>query len=152
LVSNPLCLSSSSALHFFRLFFLVHHFVNQDDQHLLTHAMASDFSVAWQCLSKRTIGFFFVTDQTPRPSNIEFPKTTDQAWDVSGPTLVDSDLKDGGLGDARIPAGRNGHGLVGAQLAGPSVEMPMLRKHRLHKLPTSVRIWLPSWYLFTNLY
>jgi hypothetical protein len=29
-------------------------------------AMASDFSVAWQCLSKRTIGFF-VTDQTPRP-------------------------------------------------------------------------------------
>jgi hypothetical protein len=29
--------------------------------------MASDFSVAWQCLSKRTIGFF-VTDQTPRPT------------------------------------------------------------------------------------
>jgi hypothetical protein len=29
-------------------------------------AMASDFSVAWQCLSKRTIGFF-ITDQTPRP-------------------------------------------------------------------------------------
>jgi hypothetical protein len=28
-------------------------------------AMASDFSAAWQCLSKRTI--FFVTDQTPRP-------------------------------------------------------------------------------------
>jgi hypothetical protein len=28
--------------------------------------MASDFSVAWQCLSKRTI-VFFVTDQTPRP-------------------------------------------------------------------------------------
>jgi hypothetical protein len=27
--------------------------------------MASDFSVAWQCLSKRTI-VFFVTDQTPR--------------------------------------------------------------------------------------
>jgi hypothetical protein len=29
-------------------------------------AMASDFSVAWQCLSKRIIGFF-VTDQTPCP-------------------------------------------------------------------------------------
>jgi hypothetical protein len=28
--------------------------------------MASDFSAAWQCLSKRTIGFF-VTDQTPCP-------------------------------------------------------------------------------------
>jgi hypothetical protein len=27
--------------------------------------MASDFSAAWQCLSKRTI-VFFVTDQTPR--------------------------------------------------------------------------------------
>jgi hypothetical protein len=65
-VNNPLCLSSSSALHFFWLFFLVHHLVNQDDRHLLAHAMASDFSVAWQCLSKRTIGFF-VTDQTPRP-------------------------------------------------------------------------------------
>jgi hypothetical protein len=29
-------------------------------------AMAPDFSVTWQCLSKRTIGFF-VTDQTLRP-------------------------------------------------------------------------------------
>jgi hypothetical protein len=28
--------------------------------------MASDFSAAWQCLSKRTI-VFFVTDQTPCP-------------------------------------------------------------------------------------
>jgi hypothetical protein len=27
--------------------------------------MASDFSVAWQCLTKRTVGFF-ITDQTPR--------------------------------------------------------------------------------------
>jgi hypothetical protein len=27
--------------------------------------MTSDFSDAWQCLSKRTIGYF-VTDQTPR--------------------------------------------------------------------------------------
>jgi hypothetical protein len=46
--------------------FRVHHLVNWDDRHLLAHAMASDFSAAWQCLSKRTIGFF-VTDQTPRP-------------------------------------------------------------------------------------
>jgi hypothetical protein len=37
--------------------FWVHHLVNWDDQHLLANAMASDFSVAWQCLSKRTIGF-----------------------------------------------------------------------------------------------
>jgi hypothetical protein len=37
--------------------FWVHHLVNWDDRHLLAHAMASDFSVAWQCLSKRTIGF-----------------------------------------------------------------------------------------------
>jgi hypothetical protein len=27
----------------------------RDDRHLLAHAMASDFSVAWQCLSKRTV-------------------------------------------------------------------------------------------------
>jgi hypothetical protein len=40
------------------ILFGVHHPVNQDDQHLLAHAMASDISVAWQCLSKRTIVFF----------------------------------------------------------------------------------------------
>jgi hypothetical protein len=48
------------------ILFLVQHPVNQDDRHLLAHAMASDLSVAWQFLSKRTIGFF-VKDQTPRP-------------------------------------------------------------------------------------
>jgi hypothetical protein len=37
--------------------FWVHHLVNRYDRHLLAHAMASDFSVAWQCLSKRTIVF-----------------------------------------------------------------------------------------------
>jgi hypothetical protein len=37
--------------------FRVHHPVNWDDQQLLAHAMASDFSVTWQWLSKRTIGF-----------------------------------------------------------------------------------------------
>jgi hypothetical protein len=37
--------------------FWVHHLVNRDDWHLLANAMASDFSVAWQCLSKRTIVF-----------------------------------------------------------------------------------------------
>jgi hypothetical protein len=52
LASNP-----SLAPHFSDYSFLVHKHVNQDDQHLLAHAMASDFSVAWQCLSKRTIGF-----------------------------------------------------------------------------------------------
>jgi hypothetical protein len=46
--------------------FLVHHPVNQDDQHLLAHAMASDFTVAWQFFSKRTI-VFLVTDQIPCP-------------------------------------------------------------------------------------
>jgi hypothetical protein len=33
--------------------------------------MASDFSVAWQCLSKRTFNFF-VTDQTPRQKKKNF--------------------------------------------------------------------------------
>jgi hypothetical protein len=37
--------------------FWVHHPVNRDDQHPLAHAMASDFSVTRQFLSKRTIGF-----------------------------------------------------------------------------------------------
>jgi hypothetical protein len=41
--------------------FWVHHLVNQDDRQLLAHAMASDFSVAWQCLSKRTIAGANVT-------------------------------------------------------------------------------------------
>jgi hypothetical protein len=52
---------------FIQIFFLVHHLVNWDDRQLLAHAMASDFSVAWQCLSKRTI-VFFITDQTPCPT------------------------------------------------------------------------------------
>jgi hypothetical protein len=43
LLSDPLCLSSSLAIHYS---FLVHHPVNWDDRHLLARAMASDFSVA----------------------------------------------------------------------------------------------------------
>jgi hypothetical protein len=35
---------------------LVHRPVNWIDRQLLALAMASDFSVTWQCLSKRTIG------------------------------------------------------------------------------------------------
>jgi hypothetical protein len=70
-VSDTLCLSSSSALHFFRIFFSGPP-VNRDDRHLLAHAMASDFSAAWQCLLKRTI--FFVMDQTPRPISLLFLK------------------------------------------------------------------------------
>jgi hypothetical protein len=38
--------------------FRVDHLVNRDDRQPLAHAMASDFSVAWQCLSKRIIVFF----------------------------------------------------------------------------------------------
>jgi hypothetical protein len=37
-----------------------------DDQHLLAHAMDSDFSVTWQWFSKRAT-VFLITDQTPRP-------------------------------------------------------------------------------------
>jgi hypothetical protein len=44
-VSNPLSLSSSSALHFFQIFFLCHHLVNRNDWHLLSLAKTSDFSV-----------------------------------------------------------------------------------------------------------
>jgi hypothetical protein len=45
--------------------FWVHHPVNQDDRHLLAHAMASDFSVAWQFLLKRTIFFCFGSNSIP---------------------------------------------------------------------------------------
>jgi hypothetical protein len=31
--------------------FLVYHPLNQDGQHLLAHAMASDFTVAWQFIT-----------------------------------------------------------------------------------------------------
>jgi hypothetical protein len=65
-VIDPLCLSSSSALHFSDCYFRVHHPVNWDDWHLLANAMASDFSVAWQCLSKTTIGFLFQTKLHPQ--------------------------------------------------------------------------------------
>jgi hypothetical protein len=55
--ATPLCISSSSALHIFSEYsFWVHRLVNRDDRHLLTSAMFSDFSVTWQCHSKRTMG------------------------------------------------------------------------------------------------
>jgi hypothetical protein len=47
--------------------FWVHHPIKQDDRHHLAHAMASEFSVPWQCLSKRTISFC-VMDQSPHPN------------------------------------------------------------------------------------
>jgi hypothetical protein len=40
------------------LIILVHHLVNLDVHHLLANAMAYDFSVAWQFLSKRTVVFY----------------------------------------------------------------------------------------------
>jgi hypothetical protein len=55
-----LCLSSFYlALHLSDYSFLVHHPVNQDDRHLLAHAMASDFTVAWQ-YSQREQWFCFL--------------------------------------------------------------------------------------------
>jgi hypothetical protein len=49
---RPLCLWPSIFSHYT---FWIHHPVNQDDRHLLAHAMASDFTVTWQFISKRTI-------------------------------------------------------------------------------------------------
>jgi hypothetical protein len=48
--------------------FLVHHPVNQDDWHLLAHAMASDFTVACQYYQREQL-YCFVMDQTPRPNH-----------------------------------------------------------------------------------
>jgi RimJ/RimL family protein N-acetyltransferase len=42
-------------------FILVHHPFKPDDRHLLAHAMASDFRVAWQYYAKPTlINFTFM--------------------------------------------------------------------------------------------
>jgi hypothetical protein len=46
-LSDPLCLSSSSVLHFSDYYYLVHHPVNWDDQHLFALAMGPDFSITW---------------------------------------------------------------------------------------------------------
>jgi hypothetical protein len=43
-VSDPLCLFSSSALHFSNYSFWIYHPVNWDDWHILAHAIASDFA------------------------------------------------------------------------------------------------------------
>jgi hypothetical protein len=48
------------ALHFSNYSFWVHRLVNWDDRQLLAHAMASDFSVIWQCLSKRTFFLLWI--------------------------------------------------------------------------------------------
>jgi hypothetical protein len=47
--------------------FLVHHLVNQDDRHLLTHGNGLRLLSRMAVFSKRTIRFF-VMDQTPRPT------------------------------------------------------------------------------------
>jgi hypothetical protein len=52
------------ALHFSGYSFLVHHPVNWDDRQLLAHAMASDFTVAWQ-FSQREQLFCNVSNSTP---------------------------------------------------------------------------------------
>jgi hypothetical protein len=53
------------ALYFSNYSFCIHHLVNQDDRHLLAHAMASDFSVAWEFSQREQL--FFAMDQTQRP-------------------------------------------------------------------------------------
>jgi hypothetical protein len=49
----------------------VHHLVNWDDRQLLALAMTSDFSVAWQCLSKRTSGFSLQIKLHARPDDLK---------------------------------------------------------------------------------
>jgi hypothetical protein len=57
------------------ILFRVHHLVTQGDRQLLAHAMASDFSVAWQCLSKRTIVFLlYGSNSTPEMGSLNATK------------------------------------------------------------------------------
>jgi hypothetical protein len=60
----PLLLLGLPSTIFSNYSFLVHHTVNQDDRHLLAHAIASDFTVTRQFFQRE---HFFVTDQTPHP-------------------------------------------------------------------------------------
>jgi hypothetical protein len=49
--------------------FLVHRPTYQNDRHLLAHAMASDFTLAWKFSQREQFVccVFFVMDQTPHP-------------------------------------------------------------------------------------
>jgi hypothetical protein len=57
--------------------FWVNHPVNREDQHLLAHAMASDFSVTWQFLSNRAIGLSL---QIPYPTPYIFIQFSKQGY------------------------------------------------------------------------
>jgi hypothetical protein len=63
-------------------------FVNRDDQHLLAHAMASDFSVAWQCLSKRTIVFLLRIKLHALKTSIKLCGARSIAWSCLKLTIV----------------------------------------------------------------
>jgi hypothetical protein len=92
--------------------FRVHYHDNRDDRQILAHAMASDFLVTWQCLSKRTIGSkkllikypFSALSQTQAfldpssnvtlvtlPSRCLFPAPATVAHLLSGPGERDAD-------------------------------------------------------------
>jgi hypothetical protein len=45
--------------------FLVHHCVNRDDRHLLAHAMASGFTVAWQYSQREQLFFCYGSNSMP---------------------------------------------------------------------------------------
>jgi hypothetical protein len=54
--------------------FLVHHPVNWDDWHLLAHAMASDFAVAWQNSQREQLIFRYGSNSWERLNfKIVFP-------------------------------------------------------------------------------
>jgi hypothetical protein len=58
------------ALHFSDYSFLVHHPVNWDDQHLLAHAMSSDFTVTWQYSQREQLFFSYRLNSTATLSSV----------------------------------------------------------------------------------
>jgi hypothetical protein len=60
LSATPCASPPSCAPIFYNYYFLVHHPVNPDDQRLLAHAMASDFTAAWQFSQREQLVFRYI--------------------------------------------------------------------------------------------
>jgi membrane-associated phospholipid phosphatase len=58
--------------------FLIHHLVNWDDRHLLTHTMASDFSAAWQFSQREEVVISYGSISTPNLVTDQIPQIYSQ--------------------------------------------------------------------------
>jgi hypothetical protein len=61
----PLLLLHSTSF-FLMILFLYTTLLTRDDRHLLAHAMASDFTVAWQCSQREQLFFLWIKLHAPK--------------------------------------------------------------------------------------